>query len=82
MYADAVENYRVWARIEHVAPGEFVVIVRAAPESADPAGVRKLTETCSSYGAAKAALSALMVKIGKAVSIAEGRVVNTEVDGL
>ena len=43
---DPVTAYRIWARIEHSGPSEFVAIATAIPENGDPSLVRVLNESC------------------------------------
>lgn len=77
-----MEDYRIWGRIEQTAPAEFVVFVTAIPESTDPAGVQTPTATRETQADAKVALLAMMVRMRRAIAAADGRVANTEVDGL
>jgi hypothetical protein len=76
-----MEDFRVWGRIDELAPTEFVVIVTAVPESTDPTGVRTLTEMHVSRADAVAALRAMMPKMGRAIIAAGGCVTDTEADG-
>ena len=76
------EDFRIWGRIEHAAPAEFVVVVTKVPETGDPAGIQTLTAACVSRDEAKAALRAFMTKMGHSIRTAGGRVTDTEVDGL
>jgi hypothetical protein len=41
---DPLTPYRLWGRIEHSGPNEFVAIVTATPENGDPSLVRVLSD--------------------------------------
>ncbi|HEX4332683.1 MAG TPA: hypothetical protein VH040_11115 [Usitatibacter sp.] len=77
-----MDNFRIWGRIEQLAADEFEVIVTAVPESTDPAGVQRLTSARATKADAKVALHAMIVRMKEAIAAADGRVTDTEINGL
>ncbi len=79
---DEKTAYRIWGRIEHVGPYEFVVTATAIPDNGDPASVQTLTETLPSLEAARLAARALVEKMRRIVPMKGGHVEHVEIQGL
>jgi hypothetical protein len=75
-------DFRIWARIEHVGPNEFLAIVTVVPENGDPSEVRTLGQLLPSLDAAQGAAKRLLAKMGGIVVRNEGRVTDIESDGI
>ena len=75
-------RFRVWGRVEQVAPGEFLAVVTAVPESGDPSGIQSLSELLTSREDAQAAVKAFLVKMNAIVLALEGHVSHVEMHGM
>jgi hypothetical protein len=75
-------DFRIWGRIEHLGPREFIVIVSAVPDPPTPAPDRVdvETQTVSSRAAAVEACADLVLQMGKLVRERGDRVVDVEAD--
>ena len=80
--SDPLTAFRLWARIEHSGPNEFLAIVTAVPENGDPALVRVLRKTVTSRESAQAAARRLLKEMGRIVRDNEGRITDVETDGI
>lgn len=75
----AGEVFRIWARIEPVASGEYDVVAKAVPESADPAGILTLTEVHVTCEGARVAVRALVARLASALHASGGVVGETQI---
>jgi hypothetical protein len=77
-----MNDFRLWGRIEQIAPDQFVAIASAVPDQTrgetDAADVR--LQLLSHRADAKTVLESLVKALGKAVTIRGDRVVDIEVD--
>lgn len=77
-----MSDFRIWGRVEQIAPGQFVAIASAVPDrpggEADAADVR--LQMLPDRDGAKAALEILVGTLGEAVTLRGDRVVDVEVD--
>lgn len=74
-----MNDYRVWGRIEQVAPGEFFVIVSTVRDD-NPYDVKSVTRLIASRSAAEETRRSLVIEVGAAVVARGDRVVDVEVD--
>ena len=79
---DPVTAYRIWARIEHSGPSEFVAIATAIPENGDPSLVRVLNESATSREIARERARRLVKEMARIVHDNEGRVTNVDMGGI
>ena len=73
---------RIWGRVEHGGPKEFVAIATAVPENGDPSEVRTLAQTLPSLQEAQQAARHLVIRMSEIVAMNEGRVTDVETDGI
>ena len=79
---DGKTGFRIWGRVEHAGPNEFVAVVTAIPENGDPSGVQTLAEILPSLQAAQATAKRLVSRMGEIVVSNGGRISDIETDGL
>jgi hypothetical protein len=77
-----VTRFRVFARIEELAPDEFLAEVTAIPENGDPSGAHTLSDLLPSREEARASVKALLARIGEIVLQHEGLVSAVEQQGM
>ena len=67
-------SFRVFGRIEELAPREFLAVVTAIPENGDPSGIHTLSDLLLSREEARASVKSLLARIGEIVLQHEGLV--------
>ena len=75
-------RFRVWGRIEELAPDEYLAVVTAIPESGDPSGIHTLSDLLASREEARASLKGLLARMGEVVVQHEGLVSVVEMQGM
>ena len=70
-------GFRIWGRIEHIAPQTFVAIVSAIPEQGHE-GTRVDTGTTGSRQEAQLELERLMIAMGARLRASDHQVIDVE----